>query len=66
MIGDNGNLTQSAKDDIQNLLLGKVFTDLEQLKRTPPDIKNKLTRAISPLTRLKGEWDITGKCARRD
>ncbi|HEX8098373.1 MAG TPA: hypothetical protein VF507_10065, partial [Pyrinomonadaceae bacterium] len=60
LIGDNGALTQGAKTDIQDLLLSRVFSDLGQLKRTPADIKNKLTRVVGPVTRLAGagEWDV--------
>jgi hypothetical protein len=55
-----GNLTQTAKDRIAKLMLGRVFKDSEQYEAAPPALRNKLERIMAPLSRVSGkpEWDI--------
>lgn len=53
-------VTAFAKDRVSKALLGQLFHDTEQMTRTAPELKNKLERLISPLSRLQGkpEWNL--------
>jgi len=58
-----GALTAATKDRIGQMMLGRLFRDSDQFKRTPPEIKNKLERIVAPLAKLAGksEWDLRPK-----
>lgn len=59
---DDGKITEDGKKRIERLLIGKVFSDLEQLELVAPSIKNVVTRIIAPLmkTSADAEWNILG------
>ena len=44
-----GSVTAAAKERISKMLLGQVFESSDQMLRTPPEIRNKLERVVSPL-----------------
>ncbi len=53
-------VTAFAKERVSKALLGQLFHDTEQMTRTGPELKNKLERLVSPLTRVqsKPDWNL--------
>ena len=57
---DHGALTQSAKAEIETMLLGRMFRDADQMKATAPEMRNKLARVAPHLAKTAGtEWDVS-------
>lgn len=57
---DQGALTPTAKQEIETMLLGRLFRDADQMKATAPEMRNKLTRVAPHLAKMAGtEWDIS-------
>jgi hypothetical protein len=55
-----GVVTAAARDRIEKMMLGRMFRDSDQFQRTPPAVRDKLMKIVSPLaqTEGKGQWDI--------
>jgi hypothetical protein len=55
-----GAVTAAARDRIEKMMLGRMFRDSDQFQRTPPAIREKLMKIVSPLAQTEGkaEWDI--------
>lgn len=57
---DQGALTPAAKQEIETMLLGRLFRDADQMKATAPEMRNKLTRVAPHLAKMAStEWDIS-------
>jgi hypothetical protein len=58
---ERGVLTAEGKQRISRLMVGRLFRDSAQFENTPPEIRNKLERAVAPMARAVGRegWDLT-------
>lgn len=56
----DGKLLPEAKTRIERMMLGRIFRDLDQLDRTPDNIRRNMERIVAPILRIEGEseWDI--------
>lgn len=57
----DGKVTPEGKTRLGRLMIGRLFSDVNQFDETPAGIKNKLERIVSPLARLEArpEWDAS-------
>lgn len=44
-----GSVTAAGKERVSKMLLGQVFESADQLTRTPPELRAKLERVVSPI-----------------
>jgi len=60
MLDERGQLTDAAKERIANVLLGRVFRDAEQIKRTRPAIRRNLERSLPHIIRVekRADWNV--------
>lgn len=59
-LSDQGNLSPAAKTEIEQMLLGRLFRDQDQMKSTSPEMRNKLVRVAPQLGKMAGtEWDVS-------
>lgn len=54
-----GAVTSDAKQRVQKALVGRLFRDSDQLRRTPPSIVAKLERVVGPVMRLQGNQEFS-------
>jgi len=57
-----GKLTDTGRTRIEGLLLGRLFRDTQQFRKTPETIRDRLGSVIGAIARVSGsEWDIADK-----
>ncbi|GEM_PF-5427924 len=57
---EGSKVTQDAKQRVENILLGSIFRDLQQLKAASPALRNNLGRIVAPVLRVENsDWDLT-------
>lgn len=58
LLDEQGKLNAAAKDRIAKTLLGRVFRDPAQFKRTNPSIRNNLERSLPHIIRVESRADF--------